>query len=96
MQFWALIVDGLRDSLDRKIFWVLVAITLIIVAAMVSVGFESDRVSFMFGIWDVESDHFNPFSGLGQSRIAGLVVYILMDLFLGWIGVSMAPLTRWR
>ncbi len=87
MQFWTLIVDSLRESLDRKIFWLMVVITLIIAGAMCSVGFESDRISFFFGFWDVQSGHFNPLSGLGQSRIAGLVVYLLMDMFLGWGGV---------
>jgi ABC-type transport system involved in multi-copper enzyme maturation permease subunit len=87
MQFWALVVDSLRESLDRKIFWVLIAITLLIVAAMICVGFESDRVNFFFGLWDLETDHMDPLSGLGRSRIVGLVVYLLMDMFLGWIGV---------
>ena len=87
MQFRALIVDSLRDALDRKIFWVLVVITLIIVAAMVSVGFESDRVSLFFGMWEAKSHHYNPFSGLGRSHIVGLVIYMLLDVFLGTIGV---------
>lgn len=87
MQLWALIVDSLRDALDRKIFWVLVVITLLIVVAMLSVGFEGDRVTFMFGLWEAESDHYDPFSGLGRSHIVGLVIYMLLDVFLGTIGV---------
>jgi len=51
MQLWALIVDGFREALDRKIFWVLVGITLLICVALLSIGFEGDHVSFMFGLW---------------------------------------------
>ncbi len=87
MQFWALVVDSFRESLDRKIFWVLIAITLVIAAAMISVGIESDRINFFFGMWDFETDHLNPLSDLGRSRIVGTVVYVLMDLFLGWVGI---------
>ncbi len=87
MQFWALVVDSFRESLDRKIFWVMVAVTLIIAAAMVCVGFEDDHVSFLFGMWEVQTDHYSRLSGLGRSNIVGLVVYLLMDLFLGWAGV---------
>lgn len=87
MQFWALIVDSFRESIDRKIFWVMGAMSLLVVATMVCVGFESDRITFFFGLWEVETGHFDPLSGLGRSRIVGLVVYVLMDLFLGWIGV---------
>ncbi len=87
MQFWAVIVDSIRESLDRRIFWVMAAITFVIAAAMVCVGMESDRITFFFGLWEVRTDHFNPFSGIGRSRVVGLVVYLLMDLFLGWGGV---------
>ena len=87
MQFWALVVDSFRESLDRKIFWVMVAITLIITSAMVCVGIESDRISFFFGLWDVNTADLNPLSGLGRERIIGIVVYLLLSLFLGWGGV---------
>lgn len=87
MQLWAIVVDSFRESLDRKIFWVIVAITLFVAAAMLSVSFEPDRVSFLFGLWEPQTNHFNPVSALGRSRIVGLVVYMLMSVFLGWIGV---------
>ena len=87
MQFRALVVDSLRESLDSKIFWVLVAITLAIVAALICVGFESDGISMFFGLWVFETDQFDPLSLLGRSKIIGAVVYLLLDLFLGWIGV---------
>ena len=59
MQFRALVVDSLRESLDSKIFWVLVAITLAIVAALICVGFESDGISMFFGLWVFETDQFD-------------------------------------
>lgn len=87
MQFWALIVDSFRESRDKKTFWLLLAITVFIASAMMCVGIKADRITFIFGLWEIETTHFNPFSNLGQSAIAGLVVYLLMDLFLGWVGV---------
>lgn len=89
MQFWALVVDSFRESLDRKIFWVMVAVTLIIAAAMVCVGFEDDHVSFLFGMWEIRTDHYSTMSGLGRSNIVGLVVYALMNPLLGWAGVTL-------
>jgi len=87
MQLWALIVDGFREALDRKIFWVLVGITLLICVALLSIGFEGDHVSFMFGLWKPQTDHYNPAFELGRSHITGIVVYLAMDFFLGWVGV---------
>lgn len=87
MQFWAVVVDSFRESLDRKIFWVMVAISCLIAATMVCVGIESDRLTFFFGLWEIETSHYNPFSGLGRSHLVGLVVYVLLDMFLGWGGM---------
>lgn len=87
MQFWAMVVDSLRESMDRKIFWVMAAITVLVTLAMLSIGFESDRVTFVFGFWEVATDSFSPVSDLGKSRIAGVVVYGLMDFFLGTVGM---------
>lgn len=87
MQFWAIIIDSLRESLDRKIFWVLVILTLIIALAMLSVGFEGDQIQFFFGFWEVDTGFYNPASDLGPSRLAGAVVYALLANLLGSIGM---------
>ena len=87
MQLWALIVDGLRESLDRKIFWVLVAITLVVVAAMCCIGFEEDGIVIMFGAAKLDTDAFNPTTQVGRTQIVGAMIYLVMDIVLGWIGV---------
>lgn len=87
MQFWAFIVDSFRESLDRKIFWVIAAITLVVVLTLLCIGFEADRVTLAFGLWDVETDHFNPASISGRQHIIGVVVYALTYTVLGWMGV---------
>ncbi|MFQ5494948.1 MAG: ABC transporter permease [Phycisphaerae bacterium] len=87
MQLWALIVDSFRESLDRKIFWVLAAITLLIVTALLSIGFDAHGISFLFGLWEVEVDHYNPVSVAGRSHIVGAILYSLTYAVLGWIGM---------
>ncbi|RME41553.1 MAG: ABC transporter permease [Planctomycetota bacterium] len=87
MQLWALIVDAFRESLDRKIFWVMAAISVLIALTILSVGIESDRVTLLFGTWEIETKHFDPLSGLGQRRLMALIVFVLLDLFLGWTGM---------
>ncbi len=87
MQLWAIIVDGFRESLDRKIFWVLIGLSVLIALMMFSVGFEEDRVTFFFGLLDTETERYNPLTGIGRSTIVGIVVYILLDALLGWLGL---------
>jgi len=88
-QLWVLIVDGFRESADRKIFWVLIGISTLVALAMLSIGFEQDSVTLLFGSFRLEQERFNPFSGLGQARIVGLVVHVILNLVFGWIGMML-------
>ena len=87
MQFIAMVVDSLRESLDRKIFWVMVAVTFLVVLSMLSLGFEENSVTFFFGMWKQNTDHFNPVTLIGRRAIISGVVHVVLDFFLGWIGV---------
>ncbi|UCG16990.1 MAG: ABC transporter permease subunit [Phycisphaerales bacterium] len=89
MQLWALVCDSFRYALDRKIFWVLVAITALVVLFMLCVGFEEDRISLVFGLWEVNTEGYNPLASIGQTRIIGMMVYYISDVFLGWIGITL-------
>ena len=51
MPYWALLLDSFRESRDRKIFRLMLAISLFSAAAMFCVGFEPGRVSVLFGLW---------------------------------------------
>lgn len=87
MQFWALLVDSFHEARDRKIFWVLIAITLLIATLMLCIGFKEDRVTILFGLWESSTDYYSPLSSAGRSHITGIVVYAIMDGFLGSVGM---------
>lgn len=90
MQTWALIVDSFRESLDRKIFWVMLLVELLVVAGMFCVGFSPGRVDILFGTWFFETNQFTALSGVDSAKIAGITVHFIMDLVLGWSGVTLA------
>lgn len=87
MQFWALVADSFRESLDRKIFWVLLLITGVVILAMGSIAFDGDRVTFLFGLWDAASGDFDPVSAIGRARLLSAVVFFLLMTVLGWVGI---------
>ncbi|MCK4660277.1 MAG: ABC transporter permease [Phycisphaerae bacterium] len=89
MQFCALIVDSLRHALDRKLFWILVAITVLVTLMMLSIGFEGGKVSLFFGLVEAEVDSYDPLAASGKARLVGVVIYGLMDFFLGWVGITL-------
>ena len=90
MQLWALIVDSFRESRDRKIFWVMAAISVLIAGGMSCFGFEPGRVVILFGAWEFETDFFTSADGVRADLIAGMVVHVIMDYVLGWVGVTLA------
>ena len=89
MQLWALIADSLRHALDRKLFWVLVVISALVALAMLCVGFEGDRVSLFFGLVEIDTGTYAPWTAVGRMRLMGVMVHGVMDVFLGWIGVTL-------
>jgi len=90
MQFWALIVDSFRESRDRKIFWVMLGLSVLIAAAMSCISFEQGRVNFLFGAKVFETDYFTGVTGIKTDVIAALVVDGIMDTALGGMGVLLS------
>ncbi len=90
MQFWALIFDSFRESLDRKIFWVMLFITLVIAAAMFCVGFQPGRIDILFGTWSVATDMFTLAGKIRTDFLAGIATEWIMDNILGWLAIILA------
>ncbi|MFQ5591645.1 MAG: ABC transporter permease, partial [Phycisphaerae bacterium] len=87
MPYWALLVDNFRESRDGKIFRVMLGISILCAAAMCCVGFEPDKVTILFGMWEYKTDFFTNNGVLNDSLIAGVVVGGIMDTLLGQIGI---------
>jgi ABC-type transport system involved in multi-copper enzyme maturation permease subunit len=90
MQTWALIADTFRESLDRKIFWVMLLISLAVAAGMFCFSFEPNRINILFGTWTIETDLFTFGDKLRTDLIASLVVEWIADIVLGSVGIFLA------
>ena len=90
MQIWALVVDSFRESLDRKIFWVMLLISVAVAAAMFCLSFEPNRINVFFGTWVIETQVFTLNSALRTDFIAGILVEWITDIILGSIGIMLA------
>ncbi|MHC5111417.1 MAG: ABC transporter permease [Planctomycetota bacterium] len=87
MQLWAIIVDSLRESRDRKIFWVLLGISALILLVMLSIGFPDNRVTFLFGAFEQELQPDSILVQIGPSFVVGWVVSLVFEFLVGWVGV---------
>ncbi|HNQ23369.1 MAG TPA: ABC transporter permease subunit [Phycisphaerae bacterium] len=96
MPFWALIADSFREALDRKIFWVMLCISILVAAAMFCVSFEGtadgsiEELNVFFGAYRVRLSEAAPGTVIPRETIIGGVVYLVMDHVLGGIGILLA------
>ncbi len=94
MQIWALIVDSFREARDRKIFWVLIAISVLVAVAMSAVSFDDTGINLLFGLKTIAYDQFQMGGSMEPTQLrrafaAGGAVNI-MDSYMGLIGLSLA------
>lgn len=90
MQMWALIADTFRESLDRKIFWVMLFISIAVAAAMFCLSFEPNRINILFGTWALESSVFTLAGRVRTDLIASFIVEWIADIVLGSVGIFLA------
>lgn len=90
MQMWALMADTFRQSRDRRIFWLMLLISMATAGAMACVAFEPGKVNVLFGFWEIKTDLFTSASQIRADVIASVVVDFIMDLVLGWLGVILS------
>ena len=90
MQTWALISDSFREAIDRKIFWIMIIISLVIAAAMACIGFDERGVDVMFGAWRISTEDWAVGSETARAGIAAIMVHGIMTLTIGWVGIILA------
>lgn len=90
MQFLAIVLDSFRESRDRKIFWVMLGLSILVAAGMFCFRFEPGAVDVLFGTWRIETQWFTDATGLRSDRIATIMVDGVMDTTLGWVGMILA------
>jgi ABC-type transport system involved in multi-copper enzyme maturation permease subunit len=90
MQVWALIVDSFRDAIDRKIFWIMMLITVAVAAAMACLSFNERGIDVMFGAWTIESEEYHLGGDDMRSVVGAIAVKVIADTYIGWIGLVLA------
>jgi len=87
MQIWALIVDSFREAIDRKIFWIMILVSVIVAGAMACIGFNDKGFDILLGTWQYESEYWAAGSEQARARIASVVVRGIVALTIGWVGI---------
>ncbi|HRX86867.1 MAG TPA: ABC transporter permease [Phycisphaerae bacterium] len=87
MQAWTIIVDSFREARDKKLFWVLLALSTVIALALACVGFDQNGWSLFFGLLKIESPVYRAGTPQAQQMLASIVSNVLVAMYIGWFGV---------
>jgi ABC-type transport system involved in multi-copper enzyme maturation permease subunit len=90
MQVWAIVVDSFREVIDRKLFWIMIVVSVALAAALACVGFDEKGVNVLFGMWRFDSEAWSLGGEDLKGNVGALMVRVLADFYLGWVGMIAA------
>ena len=90
MQTWAILVDSYRLLLSRKLFWITLVISGIVVLFYASIGFNDRGFFLLFGAFEFESQFFKAGSEWATTMYLGIFSYFIIGLWLTWAAIILA------
>lgn len=90
MQTIAILVDSWRLLTSRRLFWITLAINLLVVVAYASVGFTESGVSVGFGLFSFETERFRVGASMAKTLYLSLFADFIIALWLAWIATGLA------
>lgn len=92
-QFAAVFIDALRLLRARALFWITLGISALAAILYLSIGFDENGVTFLFGASGFESEYLREGSPLAEMFYLGMFSMIIVNLWLSWIAVILALIT---
>lgn len=86
MQVWALILDSFRHTRDRKIFWVMLGISVLIAVAMSLISFDRSGVTLFFR-WHFDAPEYRAGTEAQRSLVITILTLQLIGNYIGFAGV---------
>ncbi len=90
MQTWAILVDSYRLVLSRKLFWISLIISGVVVLAYASIGFDDTGWFFLFGMTHFEDDYIRAGSPWAVGLYLGIFSQFIVGFWLTWAATILA------
>ena len=88
--FLAMLVDAYRDLNSKKLFWVTLTISMIVVVFYGSIGFDEDGMSMFYGLWSIDSVWFTHGSPLSNILYRSIFSSFMVGIWLTWVAIILA------
>ena len=87
MQVWALVMDTFRETIEKKLFWINLLLSLLVAVSLGCVSFNERGIDVFFGWHTFEEWAFSTANPMFRSLIGQLISDLFVDYYIGWIGV---------
>lgn len=90
MQTRAILLDSWRILTSRKLFWITLAINLLVVLAYASIGFSDNGISVGFGLYSFENERFRAGASMAKTLYLSLFSEFIIGIWLTWLATGLA------
>jgi ABC-type transport system involved in multi-copper enzyme maturation permease subunit len=88
--FLAMLRDAYRELNSKRLFWVILALSLVFVLVYGSIGFDNTGVSMFFGLMHIDNELLTHDSRLSNLLYRGIFATFVVPLWLAWIATILA------
>lgn len=89
-QVLAMFLDGYRELNSKKLFWITLVISGMVVLVYASIGFDETGMSMFFGFNHVESEYITKGSPIARMLYRSIFSSFIVGLWLAWIAIILA------
>lgn len=90
MQIWALLVDSYRLLLSRKLFWITLAFSLLVVVFYASIGFNDDGWFVFFGLTQIPDPEIRRGTDAAEQFYLWIFTEAIVGYWFTWIATILA------
>ena len=88
--FLAMMIDAYRELNAKKLFWITLGLSGLVVLIFGSIGFDEQGMSMMFGITRVDSEYVNSTTPWARALYVGIFSDFIVAIWLSWIAIILA------
>ncbi len=88
--FLAMLLDAYRELNSRKLFWVTLGLSAMVVISYGSIGFNEQGMSVLFGLKQVDSEFVNSTTPWARALYVGIFSDFIVAIWLSWIAIILA------
>ena len=88
--FLAMGLDAYRELNSKKLFWITLGLSAMVVLTFGSIGFNEQGMSVLFGLKQVDSEYVNSTTPWSRALYVGIFSDFIVAVWLSWIAVILA------